>query len=282
MKRIVVFYHSDCPDGFSAVWAAWKKFGARAEYHAIEPRKLPDGILLKNRDIYILDNSLSPDTVTRLERSRNRVVVIDHHESSRRDVERGTRFVFDLKHSGAVLAWRFFHPGRPVPELLRYIEDGDLWRFHLPHADLLLSYIYTRPFGFAEWSALAGEFEAPRGRARALKLGKVINEYDRVLTDEIAAKADLVRFAGHAVLAVNSSLKRLGSEVGHALVTKRPPIGIVWYEAGGICHVSLRSNRTVDVSKLARRFGGGGHPRAAGFSVRSVKALPWKILNERV
>lgn len=280
MKRVVILYHKNCPDGFSAAWAAWKKFGARADYHAIEPRELPKGVPLKNREIYVVDNSLTPSTVERLERSGSQVVVIDHHGSSKRDVEQGTRFVFDLGHSGAVLAWRFFHPQQPMPELLRYIEDGDLWKFRLPHAHFLLSYIYTRPFTFAEWSTLAREIEAPRGRAKALALGKVISEYDRVLIDETVVKASRVRFAGHTVLAVNSSLKRLGSEVGHALIQKLPPISIVWYEAGGACRVSLRSSKAVDVSKIAQRFGGGGHPRAAGFTVRSVRHLPWKAIKK--
>ena len=35
----------------------------------------------------------------------------------------------------------------------------------------------------------------------------------------------------------------------------------------GVVRVSLRSNRWVDVSRLAARFGGGGHARAAGCTV---------------
>jgi len=34
-------------------------------------------------------------------------------------------------------------------------------------------------------------------------------------------------------------------------------------------HVSLRSDQTVDVAAIAASFGGGGHPRAAGFSIES-------------
>ena len=31
-KENIIIYHSDCYDGFSAAWAAWKKFGSKAEY----------------------------------------------------------------------------------------------------------------------------------------------------------------------------------------------------------------------------------------------------------
>src|SRR3989344_1169898 len=35
-KKIAVLYHKGCTDGFGAAWAAWKKFGARAEYLGVE------------------------------------------------------------------------------------------------------------------------------------------------------------------------------------------------------------------------------------------------------
>jgi len=40
------------------------------------------------------------------------------------------------------------------------------------------------------------------------------------------------------------------------------------YEKGSY-HVSLRSKKWADVSKIALNYGGGGHPRAAGFSIET-------------
>lgn len=47
-------------------------------------------------------------------------------------------------------------------------------------------------------------------------------------------------------------------------------------------HVSLRSNGSIDVAAIAAKFGGGGHPSAAGFSIdatlseikKTIKAIP--------
>lgn len=46
--------------------------------------------------------------------------------------------------------------------------------------------------------------------------------------------------------------------------------------------VSLRSNNKVDVSEIARKFGGGGHMRAAGYSVSAteLEASITELLNE--
>jgi phosphoesterase RecJ-like protein len=45
-------------------------------------------------------------------------------------------------------------------------------------------------------------------------------------------------------------------------------------------HVSLRSDSSVDVAKIAGKFGGGGHASAAGFQIEStLVALKTKIIN---
>jgi phosphoesterase RecJ-like protein len=44
-------------------------------------------------------------------------------------------------------------------------------------------------------------------------------------------------------------------------------------------HVSLRSDSSVDVAKIAGNFGGGGHASAAGFQIEStLVALKTKII----
>jgi nanoRNase/pAp phosphatase (c-di-AMP/oligoRNAs hydrolase) len=50
-------------------------------------------------------------------------------------------------------------------------------------------------------------------------------------------------------------------------------------ERNGMRKVSLRAtDGSVDVSRIARQFGGGGHPQAAGFST----GLPYPELVERL
>jgi hypothetical protein len=36
-----------------------------------------------------------------------------------------------MKMSGATISWDFFHGEKPVPAMLRYIEDCDIWRWAL-------------------------------------------------------------------------------------------------------------------------------------------------------
>ncbi|MGI6643227.1 MAG: DHH family phosphoesterase [Bacillota bacterium] len=52
-------------------------------------------------------------------------------------------------------------------------------------------------------------------------------------------------------------------------------------EEDGKVHVSFRSRKVVDVAQLAKSFGGGGHPRAAGaFMEGSISEVTAKVLAE--
>ena len=77
---------------------------------------------------------LPPSHDERLAARAGSTRVLDHHATAAEDLA-GLPFVtIDLDRSGAVLAWEHFHPGRPVPLLLRYVQDRDLWRWALPRS----------------------------------------------------------------------------------------------------------------------------------------------------
>jgi uncharacterized protein len=281
-KKIVVLYHANCPDGFGAAWVAWRKFKNKAEYIPIQPRELPDG-KFAGKDIYVLDNSFSAAVQKELRRKNKKVVVIDHHESAREDVLAFPENVFSgNKNSGSVLTWRYFNPGRPVPKLLKYVEDIDLWAFKLPNSDEIASFIFGNNFDFERWNKFYRDLETAAGRKKYAAAGGIISGYMEVITDEIVGKAYPVSFLGHKVLAANFSSKRFHSQIGHALCRKKPPMGVVWYVSAGELNVSLRSEGNFDVSKVARRFPeGGGHKHAAGFTIPFNGKFPWKVIKQK-
>ncbi len=275
MKKIAVIYHTHCPDGFTAAWAAWKKFHDRADYYPVEPRALPS-VELKDKEIYILDNSISQEDLAALERHGNRVTVIDHHISSEDDVKRAKSFVFNNAHSGAVLAWEYFHPKKPVPQFLKHVEDIDLWRFKVPHTREISMVANLTKYEFKAWSVLVSTVENPARRKKMIEEGKLLLRYNNELVRRQVENAGLVEFMGHRACAVNTPI--LQSETGNALARTKAPVAIMWYERDGVRRFSLRGNGKIDVAALAAEFGGGGHHDAAGFVMKLDEPLPWKQL----
>lgn len=274
-KKIAVVYHAECLDGFTAVWAAWKKLGERAAYVPAFYQQAPSEEL-RDKEVYLVDFSYPPEVITKLKAANKKVAIIDHHQTAKKAAEAASVHLFDLKHSGAYLAWQYFHPGKQTPVLVRYVEDGDLWNFKLPEARAILACLSLEKFGLERWDKLAREMEMVERRREMVQKGKLILLYERAITDFMAKEAELVEFEGRKVLAVNFSYKPLTSELAHVLYEKRPPMSIVWREMNGERRVSLRSDGTVDVSEIAKKYGGGGHKAAASFSLPASALLPWR------
>ncbi len=263
-KQIVVLYHSNCSDGFGAAYSAWKKFGSRAEYVAVQ-HQMPPPKGLTDKEIYSVDFAYPIPITKKLIRENKRVTAIDHHISSKTATLLTEKPLYAVNHSGAVLSWKYFHSGKKVPLLLSYIEDTDIWKFKLPHTKEIFAYLDLFNFDFRVWDKLVREFENPKRRKHWLQAGSIIlkNE-DRLISRLVANNKELVRFAGKKIYAINSPLFQ--SEIGHILSAMKPPIAIVWKEKQGNIFVSLRSDGSVDVSKIAKRFGGGGHREIGGAS----------------
>lgn len=294
-----VYYHADCLDGFGAAYAAWRRLGAAADFRPMHYGNAWNPEDVADRDVYVLDFSFPPAALYEIARLARSVTQIDHHASARADwaaqlavlagspVERfadpsaALTVVFDLDKSGARLAWEFFHPGAAVPAALLHIEDLDLWRFRLPGTRTFCRALRLRPFDFAEWQRLVDVAEAPEAAPfRALLAeGDAIERFLAIEVGRLAAsglvgevrlpRSDEPGAAPVEGLAINANAV-FASDLGAVLAERSGTFGLIWQlDADGWVKASLRGCNRLDLAALARRFGGGGHPNAAGFR------LPW-------
>ena len=277
-KKTVVIYHASCPDGFGAAWAAWKKFGSRAEYRAVSHSDKP--LALRGKEVYFLDLVYRPAAMHRIVKAARKVVAVDHHVTAKDSVKLAQESLYDMRHSAATLAWQYFHPGKPMPRLLKHIEDEDLWKFKLPGTKAVNARLELLDFDFKEFDKVVRDFEKPAGRKKFIQEGELLAAYrTRMVRRLIQENAILVKFLGYRTLAINAN-RPFGSEIGNALCKMLPPIGIIWHESPAGLSVSLRSNGAVDVSKIAQHFGGGGHKAAAGFNLPRDSKKPWTYIKQ--
>lgn len=275
-QKIVVIYHGHCPDGFGGAWAAWKKFGNRAAYLPARDRSAPP-VPLKNKIVYIIDYTYDGPIIKKLIKDNIRVTAIDHHVSQKAYTMMTDRYSYDVNRSGAPLAWNYFHPGKPVPALLRYIEDRDIWKWKVPHSKEMLMLVDLVPFDFKLWSVLAKEFDDPQKNAVNLKKGTLLALHYRSLYEKLLPNAEPVKFDGKKIYALNCPYY-FADDLGHELAIKTHSFALLWNESGGRIRCSLRSAGKIDVAKIAQKYGGGGHKASSGFSFDARKKRPWKLL----
>jgi hypothetical protein len=247
--KTLVLYHSNCLDGFTAAWAAWCKYGDSAEYVPVQygpGQKVPE---VAGRDVHSKARSL---------------LVLDHHKTAAADLEGLPFCTFDMNRSGAGIAWDELHAERRPP-LINYVEDRDLWRFALPCSKEINAFIGTHDQNFKAWTELSDTVRTSFGHA--ISAGGAVLRSTARYVEQMAKEARIVEFAGHRVPVVNAPYIHVSELAGH--LAEGQPFAAAWYQqADDTYKYCLRSkDNGVDVSEIAKRYGGGGHRGAAGFVV---------------
>ncbi|OGC84737.1 hypothetical protein A3F55_02675 [Candidatus Adlerbacteria bacterium RIFCSPHIGHO2_12_FULL_53_18] len=277
MKNIVVLYHASCPDGFGGAYSAWKKFGENAEYIPVYHGDPPPNVT--GKEVYIVDFSYPKETLLKLEVGAKRLVVLDHHEGAEEAVVAVREHVYDSTRSGTGIAWEYFHPGIPLPRLLAYIQDADLWKFERPHAKEVASFVSSLKFEFDLFDPIVQKAETEEGFAEIVAKGKAYREYYDYICDKIIEQAEEVEFEGYRIYAVNAP-RLFRSEVGNRLARMKGPFAVVWYPNHGKWHFSLRGDGTIDLTKVAQKYGGNGHTNSASFQLPLDKPLPFTFVKK--
>lgn len=270
----ICYFHAGCPDGFGAAWSAWRGWGELGRYLPRGHDDEFDAAAHEGDLVVFADISPPLPAAVELGEYAAELIVLDHHITARDHFEadpglvaslraRGHKVNFDLTRSGAVLAWQHFHPTEPVPSLLAYVEDQDLWNWELPESDAVNAAIGSYPRDFNTWDALSR-----RSWEELAAEGAPILRERQVEVQASLRFAHPVKVNGVALEAVNALHHR--SHIGHELAKRSAhgrPIGLVYRLTGSRVDISIYSIGDEDVSAIAASFGGGGHRNASGFSV---------------
>lgn len=257
-----ILYHANCDDGFGAAYAAWKTLGDQATYMPVQyGDPLPE--IPVGSKVFIVDFSYPRDALEWLA-DRCRVVVLDHHKTSKEDLRDLPFATFDMERSGAGMTWDYFNRSLERPPLIKYIEDRDLWRFKYTETLTISSALRSYPMDFRVWDGLAYKTDA-------LHLeGIAIQRYIQQLLENLAKEVRMETWPEGVALVVNAP-GQLASELADYLMEMEGYQGdqaafVATYRDMADRRLwSLRSKGDFDVSAIAKNYGGGGHKNAAGF-----------------
>ena len=254
MTPDLVLYHANCPDGFGAAWAIWKKYPSAVFIPVDHGQPLP--VDPTGRNLLIVDFSYPRPMLEGIAKSAAAIQVLDHHITAKQALADLPYAAFDLNKSGAVLAWEWAHR-LPAPWLLEYVQDKDLFTWKLPGSREINAALSAYPYDFNIWDGMKREVLEQEGRA--------ILRYEHKLVEQILQEMVMVEFEGETVPCVQSAV--LTSQIGERLAASGA-FCLIWHDRQGRRYFSLRSREGgADVSRISVKYGGGGHPHAAGFSV---------------
>ncbi len=260
-------YHGNCLDGFAAAWAVRFALGENVDfYKGIHQQAPPD---VKDRDVILVDFSYKRDVLETMLDVAASITILDHHISAEKDLSELLQSgkiggLFDMDKSGAMLAWQWFNPEQKPPALIAYIQDRDLWQFKLDGSREINAALSSYPYDFSLWDKfMAGDaaLEALRRDGQAIER-KLQNDVKQL----IASGVRRMVIGGYDVPVLNVSSAYV-SDAGHIMSVGEPFAACYWDHANGRSF-SLRSDSDgLDVAEVAKNYGGGGHEKAAGFTM---------------
>lgn len=294
MKHLCI-YHTDCLDGLAAAYAV-RKYYAGQHREQIEQTGLDEANFAEpiafipaeyghpppdatGRHVIIVDFSYQRDELMALATRAHSVLIIDHHESAReqlQDLPANVKVIFDTRRSASMIAWDHYFPGVSAPLLYDHIQDNDLGHWKLPTTRAIIAAADSFPKDFASFRALTLFPSITLHTA-----GLHIERYRRQVIDQIIATQRMF-FFGEIFIPTANCPRAYRNEVGAQLAIGQP-FSATYYDDAEGRKWSLRSAPDgANVANIAQAFGGGGHPHAAGFRQTWEQAREFEMTNAEV
>ncbi len=282
---MICIYHSKDLDGQSSAAIIRSKFpGVELigyDYGDSIPAPKPDVPLI------VVDVSFPMDTMLKMSMERNmNLTWIDHHIKSIKEYE---RFMQERKDTFCVtkvvdgiaaceLTWQFLHPNEDMPLAITLLGKYDVGRKEDDWDSVVL------PFQFGMRSICSSPHDFPvellnnTGTAHDLVISLIekghgilayLKKTEAFSMQRVAFEAD---FLGHKALCFNSASYNFLSFASQWDNTKYD-IAVGFCFNGKQWNGSIYSDKAgIDCNEIARRLGGGGHVKAAGFSIEDIKS----------
>lgn len=224
-----------------------------------------------------------------------RVIWIDHHKSS---IQTHNPTIPGYRIDGVAacrLAWQWFQCAREMaggqlpcqdglPDLLQFKDrrvvepyavqlagEYDVWDKSNPEADVFQFALRSQELTGDDWEELLGVNmpNVPRLAVALMRSGYLLQSYQRQQDASVMGRSFMVEFEGLKFLALNTA--RCNSltfaakdkvETGHDALMGFSFDGKQWKVS--LYHARHRTD--LDLSAIARRYGGGGHEGACGFT----------------
>lgn len=266
-KKLCI-YHGNCLDGFGAAWAVHYALGENIAFYKGIHQQLPPDVT--GLDVFLVDFSYKKELLEAMLKTAASITILDHHISAEEDLREllnngEINGLFDMSKSGAMLAWHWFNSDQQVPELIKHIQDRDLWQFKLDGSREINAALASYPFDFEIWDKLmadnSGELEMLKRDGEAIE-----RKIQKDVKDLIASGVRRMSIAGYDVPVLNAPSVYV-SDAGHIMSIGEPFAACYWDHPDGRSFSLRSSDDGIDVAEVAKEYGGGGHKKAAGFTV---------------
>lgn len=293
MSETLVIYHANCYDGYCCAWILHHLYPNATFFPATHNKpEYPD---VKNKNVIIADFSYDSETTKQIASEAKSLIIFDHHITAKEKLEQlpsNIDVIFDITKAGCRLVWEYYSknneilhkcistPNHSIPQIVKYIEDRDLWIKKLHCHEQIIALIKSYPFDFKQWDILFEVLEYDNSSIEYT--GERILQYKKKLIDNYIKHPVLITLdyfintdhIKHTVVGCNVTCADIISDVCDELLTKYPnsPFVIAWLDTTDNKRIFSFRSKNETAGALAVSLGGGGHKNAAGATFNIYKS----------
>ena len=232
---------------------------------------LDKSIINKEDLIIIVDFSFDVNTMDWINQNSEQLIWIDHHKTAIEKCSHLTIFgIRDDKFAACELTWKYFHHGLKIPKCVYLLGRYDVWDHTDP--DVLPFQYGMKLKGWEpedkNWNKLLFSDHSIEYTNHIRNAGEVIYEYETIMNEKICKQLSFnITFEGLRFLTIN-----------------RYPVNLKFFEkifdpnihdacmafcktSEGFWRISMYTPKDIDLSVIAKQYGGGGHKQACGFEI---------------
>lgn len=271
---IVCIYHGGCPDGVASAIVVLNALGEDVKLvagHYANPLT-KENIDLKGKTVLMCDFSYQLEEMNKISSLAKQVIFLDHHDTAFKKntlfLSEDNVFAFASTHyCGASLTYQFFYPNQPLPTFIKYIEDGDLYKFELPNSREIVKGLHT----MLPKSPLDGLMFLDESHLNSI-LPDIQFIGEKITAEAVRQAKSIIKTCRRTVTAYGHTFPLVNATPDHTNLVSEliydnedVPFVMIYTIFSGKVKISLRSKKgTVNVSDLAKQImNGGGHVNAA-------------------
>lgn len=300
MVRIV--FHSADLDGHSsgaiARWYCEYINGVAYTMHGYNyGQTLDTSEWLEGDTVIFLDCAVQPVEVMKEIMSKWETVIIDHHISTVELMDLAKGGSHSIDKAACELAWEYFFPQERIPQFISLLGRYDIWDKSDPNKwkRRIIPFHYgmelyrTHPAfddGFELWNNMIGKAIDHHFRDLdewiddTMYKGKIAQKaIEGVYRSAASSVCHEVEFEGMKAIVANTFIKN-----SQFFESKYDPsihdVMIAWswngkYDEYGF---GMYTTKDLDLSIIAKKYGGGGHKQAAGFGCKHISFSENKMI----
>ena len=285
-EPVFCIYHSKDLDGIccGAIMRLKYPKAILYGYHYGDP--IPD--IPKGMPVVMADVSMPMDAMRAIsENSNGEFTWIDHHVSAIKDFEdsgyQQIKAVLDTRYAACELTWTHFFPEHRMPSPVRMLGIYDTWRQNermynwdrviMPFQYGMRSIVGLNVDAFPK-SFLSQPYLSMAHFEDIIHIGDTILSYQKE-QDAIACKAGAFVWTIEGLTAICLNTGVSNSQVFESVYDPEiHKIMVVFKYGNGRWHLSFYTTHDdVDVSAIAKKYGGGGHKKAAGCQISDIRQI---------